>query len=1168
MLSSALPVAAQDELKIYDPLRVSIRPISFNPLTESPIVPGTAGWVTDVGSDLANADYFVMNLGSNAIPATFTEDLAALDATIVAIYPPRSYAVRMPAGNRDAVDALPPVRWIQPYLAGYKVPPYVAEAAAAASGKLDVKLGFFEGEDPNGYVANIAALVDGIDIGEIREPNPDGSRSNGMIAVSIPQAELVDALRNLARLEALETMELWLPDEPANDDKLTWLQIGDFVPSDANANPPVIADLDVYAPAFIAGIDGRGETVAVADSGVRPDSCFFRWDASSVQGTRLDPPGLDPSTVHPAKKIVAYYWHHGDQNYDEVLGGGCGNWNGHGTHVAGAAVGDNIAFLAKDDDLMADQGSNVPFRKNIDHHQAGDGMAPGAQLLVQDLLNQTTCDATATVPEIFEQAYFSTDPTGAIQVRHHSNSWGTPAPAGGHPYTQRAMDSDEFTWTHRDFNLFYLAGNEGNSANNIRDPSLMKNCLTVGNTGNPNAEPGRWAMSASSSHGPAVGSRIKPDLSAPGSNTASASYAGACGLAIKGGTSMSTPSIAGMSALLRQYIREGRYPDGIPDAARGFSPTSALIKALLVNSTRDVWDGVAGHGAYTGDQGSAAGNRPSVGQGWGHPVLDDIIDFGPTDVMPNPDPPAPVPPETKRERSNLLILTDSPNGLLTTSANDNRAEALPTLHGAIEPQQIHEYFFTVTTDRTEAVHVTLAWADFPASLNAAVPLVNDLDLEVIDPTGKVWRPEPGIPGLSTPTRLWDNGFSRVTALTNPQAGPPFTNFEGRDERNNLENIFIKQADAIIGTWRARVIYFATAQASGRLERVFPDLETEAPACTLTVGGVPGIVVPCDRVRSDDQGYALVVSGPVADVPILGTPVVHDGCLQSPGNGQLDKNEMVNLHVPLTAPEDMQNVIGCLTCLGLTCGNVQIGGFAPDIPVGLATNCSVFGDMAAGQTAVARFAILLRPTHPDMAAQFRLDVSSSTPGAQPPPPIPCHGVAVNASYQLSVPHTTATLIGAGTQPPNQPGKGACAGMPLGSPLDPKYTFLDGDADTVADDLFLEFCPGNPIASTLKFNIYRGRSGPCQGVGEWDHVPILCYADPNDDGCNDDGFAVPESTLNGRCEALLLNQLPYLAAVGTYYTISAERACSNPGHGAEGAFRVCATCAEIPYGGACP
>src|SRR5678816_4484436 len=51
------------------------------------------------------------------------------------------------------------------------------------------------------------------------------------------------------------------------------------------------------------------------------------------------------------------------------------------------------------------------------------------------------------------------------------------------------------------------------------------------------------------------------------------------------GTSMASPGAAGMAALVRQYYSDGFFPTGAAVAADAMTPSAALVKATLLNST-------------------------------------------------------------------------------------------------------------------------------------------------------------------------------------------------------------------------------------------------------------------------------------------------------------------------------------------------------------------------------------------------------------------------------------------------------------------------------------------------------------------------------------------------------------------------------------------------------
>ena len=102
-------------------------------------------------------------------------------------------------------------------------------------------------------------------------------------------------------------------------------------------------------------------------------------------------------------------------------------------------------------------------------------------------------------------------------------------------------------------------------------------------------------VAAFSSLGPTLDGRLKPDLMAPGEYIFSAKANPLLGTTPPGycaplssaypsikaimGTSMATPTLAGAAVLLRQWLVEGRYPDGVPKqvGAMFTSPSGAMV---------------------------------------------------------------------------------------------------------------------------------------------------------------------------------------------------------------------------------------------------------------------------------------------------------------------------------------------------------------------------------------------------------------------------------------------------------------------------------------------------------------------------------------------------------------------------------------------------------------
>jgi len=189
-----------------------------------------------------------------------------------------------------------------------------------------------------------------------------------------------------------------------------------------------------------------------------------------------------------------------------------------------------------------------------------------------------------------------------------------------------------------------------------------------------------------SSIGPTADGRIKPDVVAPGDSVLSAASERRCGLARASGTSMAAAAIAGAIALVRQYFREGRYPSGSPNATDAFSPSGALLKAMVIHAGRKMTGNTSGFFLY-----------PSASQGFGRVDLDSVLQVGPAQL----------------ERGSLWVHA--------SKVGMSRAE--------LQVNQVFQQIFTL--DIAGSFKATLVWMDAPASLVSQTNLVNDLDLKIL-----------------------------------------------------------------------------------------------------------------------------------------------------------------------------------------------------------------------------------------------------------------------------------------------------------------------------------------------------------------------------------------------------------------------------------------------------
>ena len=274
---------------------------------------------------------------------------------------------------------------------------------------------------------------------------------------------------------------------------------------------------DVWALGF------RGETVVVAsaDTGVR-------WTHDALKPHYRGWDGINANHN--------FNWH--DSIHDSV-GNPCGNDSQepcddffHGSHTTGTAIGD-------------DGGTNQI------------GMAPGARWIACRNMDQGTGTPARYIEcmEFFLAPYplnctpKEGDPSKAPDIT--INSWGCPTSEGCvvGDELQAAVEAQEAAGIQ----MVVAAGNGGSGCSTVSDPpSFYDASYTVGalNTGTD-------TIASFSSRGPVTrdgSNRTKPDITAPGTNTRSASNTCDSCYTFASGTSMATPHIAGAMALLWSAI--------------------------------------------------------------------------------------------------------------------------------------------------------------------------------------------------------------------------------------------------------------------------------------------------------------------------------------------------------------------------------------------------------------------------------------------------------------------------------------------------------------------------------------------------------------------------------------------------------------------------------------
>lgn len=320
---------------------------------------------------------------------------------------------------------------------------------------------------------------------------------------------------------------------------------------------------------------------------------------------------------------------------------------------------------------------------------------------------------------------------------------------------------------HPDFLPIFSSGNYGERGyQSVVAPGTAKNCLTVGATGNvkvrtgvtgpfycamrrvePKSSPGyslaqshledddeqfvdesiymRRLYSFISGAGPTYDARFKPEVLAPGHYVVSARSEGApeldhcrdCERSLMSlfGTSMSAAIAAGSASLVRQYFVDGFYPTGVASPPNAFTPSAALLKAVLIAS--------------------AVSDTVESGIGEGH-----FDELNPTiGLIPDQTGPTPKSGFGRLQLDRVLRLTGRTVDLWVLDQKQ------------IETGDFHAYCFrikrpvvaspndTTTADANSSpsdaasprdFRATLVWSDPPAALSSSWLLINNLDLSV------------------------------------------------------------------------------------------------------------------------------------------------------------------------------------------------------------------------------------------------------------------------------------------------------------------------------------------------------------------------------------------------------------------------------------------------------
>jgi subtilisin family serine protease len=599
---------------------------------------------------------YIVHFG-RPITAEMQQNLKSAGALLRGYLPNYAFLTELSASSLQNLSNNPDIGYITEFLPEYKIQPFLGSLNKTQVATETVQLSI-QTLDPQDTTA-VASLISKM----------GGSVDNVM---QLPEWGVINATLALSEIANL-----------SQQGEVQWIE--EFVPvkmlNDFAAQTSHLNATTAQNEWFLTGKD---QVVGHADTGLDTG---------------------DDSTVLPDFKgqVIAYF--------DLANGGSdAADYNGHGTHTAGSICGNGA--------------SSEGLYK---------GIAYEAKLVTQCIADKDSGSFTglSDLYSMYAQSYLS----GASI---HSDSWGSSVYG---EYDSFSRTTDLFAWSQPDFLPVFAAGNSGTDNNDngivdldsITSPGTAKNVLTVGasESDRPIANEGfrdrkyynKWpssfganpikddyislsattspylqGMAAYSSRGPTDDNRIKPEVSAPGTDIIStrSTISGAGWLwgilpsnnsyCYSGGTSMSTPLTAGSAALIRQYLVERAH---MP------KPSSALIKAVMIGGASTLAPGQYG----TGTAQEIPFTSPNNVEGWGQPDI---------------------------------VQSIHPSGLMIKLIDD------------ISPNTGETNTYQITVEKSGyPLNIVMSWLDYPGTAGSAVSLINDINLNIITPGTNTLFPNNG-----------------------------------------------------------------------------------------------------------------------------------------------------------------------------------------------------------------------------------------------------------------------------------------------------------------------------------------------------------------------------------------------------------------------------------------
>ena len=375
------------------------------------------------------------------------EELEARGFSVHAYVPDNSYLVR--SANTATLADLPGGVWTGPLHPGYRMTPDLLTELDAAGEPRRMRLLLLEPAERSRVTA--ALIAAGAFLSEVLLPHDDPR---------IYFSGDSEVARAAARLDAVHRVELVRTDfKPLNDESRSVIQSG---------------DVDGGAIYHQSGLTGAGQIVGLMDEGLNLDTLLLA-DTDSQAGS-----------AGPAhRKIYGYSTIWGD--FETCACPAAGGFS-HGTMAAQAIAGQepnpqggtfgSQAGIAPDGKIFF-QDAKIAGGMSCSDPQNDDLDLPTPLDLAfaefSYAVPVSTCEASG-VCSGDNSLSCATDEECLLNDRQ-GLLWVGPFGSATGGYCPNAWDADEHLWNHRDFMLFFPAGNE---AEGVHCPATAKNVISAG----------------------------------------------------------------------------------------------------------------------------------------------------------------------------------------------------------------------------------------------------------------------------------------------------------------------------------------------------------------------------------------------------------------------------------------------------------------------------------------------------------------------------------------------------------------------------------------------------------------------------------------------------------------------------------------------------------------